>query len=343
MLPAVKEPPIPFAPPHTVCRRSRMPYPGMPNGRLDKPFWDQAQPITDFRDIEGDGKPPPLKNTEVRMLWDADYLYIGALLWDDTIWANVSGRDEIIFADNDFEVFLAPKHTTHRYYELEINAMNTVWDLLMEKPVRDMVHRINAWDIAGLKSAVYIDGRLNDTAADNRFWSLELLIPWAPLREGEPDQIQPAHVVPNVGEVWRLNFSRVEYQVDAVGGRYQKRADAKTGRPLPEFNWVWAPTGVIDIHMPELWGYLVFGDEDTRFAPPPDEDVAWQLRRLFYRQRNYGAANGHYTTSFEELKGNDNWSGVPTIHVTPNLFEISLPASNGRMHIRQDGYLWREG
>lgn len=31
--------------------------------------------------------------------------------------------------DNDFEVFLDPDGDNHNYYEIEINAHNTVWDL----------------------------------------------------------------------------------------------------------------------------------------------------------------------------------------------------------------------
>ncbi|MDR2617344.1 MAG: carbohydrate-binding family 9-like protein [Treponema sp.] len=342
MLPAVKEPIIDCNPPHYICRRTKLPYPGEPDGKLDKDFWRQTEVIDDFHDIEGDSLPRPLKRTEVRMLWDDEYLYIGAKLTDNEIWATVAGRDEIIFVDNDFEVFLAPEHTSHRYYELEMNALNSVWDLLMEKPARDMVHRICGWDIRGLKSAVHIEGRLNDPGADNKFWSLELLIPWFPLRECTPYECVPAHIVPDNGEYWRLNFSRVEWKVDVKDRKYVKRLDPATGRPYPEYNWVWAPTGVIDIHMPEMWGYLVFGGDATVFTPPVDAGLEWQLRKLYYRQRQYGAVHGVYTTDFEKLRGGDNWPVKPRIDVTPNLFEIVLPASKGTLHIRQDGYLWRE-
>jgi len=339
-LPAVKEPIIGFNPPHYVCRRTHIPYPGEPDGRLDKAFWQQAETITDFHDIEGDALPRPLKQTKVKLLWDDNYLYIGALLEDDEIWATVSKRDEIIFFDNDFEVFLAPKPTSHRYYELEMNAMNTVWDLLMEKPARDGVHRILSWDIRGLKSAVHIDGELNNPSAKNRFWSIELLIPWLPLRECGIDECMPSRIAPDNGEIWRLNFSRVEYRMDTANGNYVKRTNPATGQPYPEYNWVWAPTGVIDIHMPELWGYLVFGDENTQFVQPENAQIEWQLRKLYYRQRQFGAANGYYTTDFDKLKGDDTWSAVPQIDVTPSMFEISLPTSSGKLHIRQDGYLW---
>jgi len=333
---------IPFNPPRLVCRRSKLEYHGIPDGRLNKPFWEQAETASDFRDIEGDKKPRPLKKTEVRMLWDDDYLYIGAKLWENEIWATVNGRDEIIFADNDFEVFLAPKPSTHRYYEIELNALGSVWDLMMDKPARDLANRITGWDIRGLKSAVYIDGELNNPAADNRYWSVEMLIPWLPLRECEPDECLPNHLAPHAGEIWRLNFSRVEYQTDITDNQYIKKRDAQTGEQLPEYNWVWAPTGIIDIHMPELWGYLMFGADESIFDPPGDEDIRWALRRLFYRQRNYGACHGRYTVNFEELRGTDEWLAEPEIYATPNLFEISMPASHGRLHIRQDGFLWRE-
>lgn len=342
MLPSVIEPKIAFNPPHYVCQRTRIPFQGEPDGRLDKPFWEQAEAIDDFHDIEGEGMPWPLKKTSVKLLWDDENLYIGAKLEEDQIWATVTERDEIIYVDNDFEVFLSPKHTTHRYYELEINALNTIWDLLMEKPYRDGVHRIISWDIHGLKSAVYIDGELNNPSAENRFWSIELIIPWFSLRECEIDECRPVHITPDIGELWRVNFSRVEYQMDVQDGKYVKRISPETGQPYPEYNWVWAPTGVIDIHMPEMWGYLLFADGDMQFSPPSDEQIMWELRKLYYRERKYGADHGHYTNNFEELKGEDEWTIIPKIDVTPNLFEISAPASAGTLHIRQDGYLWRE-
>jgi hypothetical protein len=338
MLPAIKEPLINCNPPHYICRKTKLPYPGEPDGRLDKDFWRQAEVISDFHDIEGDSKPRPLKKTTARMLWDENYLYIGARLEENEIWATVTERDAVIYVDNDFEVFLAPQHSCHRYYELEMNALNTIWDLFMEKPQRNKTFRINSWDIRGLKSAVYIDGKINDPSADNKFWSLELIIPWRPLREDA--DIPECKMAPDIGDIWRMDFSRVEYYVDIVDGKYVKRKDPVTGKPLPEFNWLWAPTGLIDAHMPEMWAYLMFGDDNTVFKRPKDAEVEWQLHKLFYRERTYGQTHGHYTTDFNELKGNDSWIAVPEIAVTPSMFEISLPSSKGPLHIRQDGYLW---
>lgn len=336
MLGRVKEPICPFAPPHAVCPRAKTPYPGEPDGRLDKPFWEDACVLTDFHDIEGDSMPRPLKPTQVRMKWDDTALYIGAKLIDTTIWATVTERDAVVYADNDFEVFLDPCQTSHRYYELEMNAANTVWDLMMEKPARDDVRRIVSWDIHGLKSAVHIEGTLNGPQDHNKFWSVELIIPWYSLRECPSGECQPTQLAPMVGDMWRLNFSRVEYRVDEAN---RKIINPETGSPYPEYNWVWAPTGVIDIHMPEMWGYLLFAESAADpFTPPADEQARWELRKLYYRQRNYGQNHGAYTTDFAALAGKDTWHIRPELYVTPNMFEIIA----GDLHIRQDGYMWKE-
>ena len=47
-------------------------------------------------------------------------------------------HDAVIFHNNDFEVFIDPDGDTHNYYELEINALNTVWDLFITKPYREL-------------------------------------------------------------------------------------------------------------------------------------------------------------------------------------------------------------
>ncbi len=320
MLPAVKEPRCAFCPPQLVCGRSKLPAPETFDGRLDKAFWAQAPERFDFHDIEGEVNPKPFKKTSFRMLWDDEALYIGAKLWDDTIWATVKERDAIIFVDNDFEVFLSPDIGTHRYFEIEMNAFGAVWDLMMDKPQRDGAQRIVSWDIAGLRTAVYVEGEVNNPDADNKFWSIEMKIPWQSLRTWAPFRLEPVRLAPETGETWRLNFSRVEYLVNE---RYEKLNDSKTGKPFPEFNWVWAPTGVIDIHMPEMWGYLQFAqNHDDLFQPDPDEKILWELRKLYYRQRNYGAANGRYASSLSELMQGDTAAIMPEIFTTPSMFEI---------------------
>ena len=335
----VKEPMIPCSPPVYRCVRAQS-GPGELTGDLSKEFWQAGEWITDFHDIEGDSLPRPWKQTRVKLLWDDEALYIGAELSDDTIWATVTERDSVIFADNDFEVFLAPQDSSHRYFELEMNALNTVWDLLMERPQRDCVKRIIGWDIKGLETAVKIDGELNNPAAENKGWSIEMRIPWFSLRECPLDACYPPRFEPEKGEIWRLNFSRVEYEVDVIDGKYVKRTD-ENGNPLPEHNWLWSPTGVIDAHMPEMYGYLVFTENGEEYPLPEEDEVKFVLRKLYYRQHKYCCEHGRYCADARELLGDEAERYGVEAYATPSLFEGTAPWKNDVWHIDQDGYVWK--
>ncbi|WP_199616061.1 carbohydrate-binding family 9-like protein [Paenibacillus alkalitolerans] len=338
---AVPEPNITFSPKHYFCRKAGQPH--TLDGRLDKPFWDQAEWSGDFVDIEGDLKPRPSKRTRFKMLWDDANLYFGAELEEDEIWATVTDRDAVIFYDNDFEIFIDPDGDTHNYYEFEMNALNTIWDLLLMKPYRDGGPVVNGWDIRGIRTAVHIVGALNDPSANNRFWSVEVVMPWAALKEcaheGRP---------PRAGEFWRINFSRVQWQVEVKDGVYVKKPNPATGKPYPEDNWVWSPMGIVNMHYPELWGYVLFTGDDgapAHFEIPEDEKTKWSLRKVYYRQRNFYAGNGYFSRDIDHMTSSDDAAGI-TIETdaTGKTFLASAPASDGqsRIYIREDGKVWRE-
>ncbi len=217
------------------------------DGRLDDGAW-RAAPWTDtFVDIEGDAKPKPRFDTRAKMLWDDTYLYVGAELREPHIWATLTQHDSVIFHDPDFEVFIDPNGDTLEYYEFEINARGTYWDLFLPKPYRDGGKADNGWEIPGLKSAVSVDGTLNDPRDTDRGWTVELAFPWSVLGERAH---RPAP--PGGGDEWRVNFSRVEWPIDISDGTYRKPAGAR------EDNWVWSPQHVIDMHRPATWGYVQF-------------------------------------------------------------------------------------
>jgi len=126
---------IKFNPPVYMCKRATEKH--ILDGNLAKSFWKDA-PFTDyFRDIEGDKRPAPRFKTQAKMMWDDENIYFGAILHGDEIWATLTERDSVIFYDNDFEIFVDPNSDTHEYYEFEMNALNTVWDLLLTMPYRD--------------------------------------------------------------------------------------------------------------------------------------------------------------------------------------------------------------
>ena len=334
---------FPYAPRHSVCYRPSAPL--TIDGRLDEPSWKAAAWTDAFVDILGDRAPRPRFTTRAKMLWDDEYFYFAADLEEPHLWATLTARDSVIFQDNDFEIFIDPDGDTHNYFELEINALATVWDLMLVQPYRDGGPAIHAWDIAGLKAAVDVRGTINRPDDRDEGWSVEIAIPWRILAEAAPGRRRPAS-----GDRWRVNFSRVQWQLDVDGQRYAKRRDTATGKPLPEDNWVWSPQGAVNMHMPERWGVVQFADaaagaRTVAFEDDPNDRVAWALRRLYYRQRQQRSSAGRYAMSLDALgAGTIAVAGLeftPAMQATDTMYEIRAPGFGGALlHIRQDGKAW---
>ena len=66
------------------------------------------------------------------MLWDDEYLILGAVLQEEDI-KRLTQRDTIIYYDNDFEVFIDPDSDGHNYFEIETNARGVIFDLMLDK------------------------------------------------------------------------------------------------------------------------------------------------------------------------------------------------------------------
>lgn len=304
------------------------------DGKLREKAWKRAEPTDKFIDIEGTIRPLPYYDTEVKMLWDSQYFYIAADLEEPHLWATYDKRDMVIFHENDFEVFIDPDGDTHHYYELEINALGTIWDLILTRPYRDGGQAIDAWDITGLKSAVYPNGTLNDPSDEDEGWTLELAIPWAVLEELAAHAGPPRHQ-----EIWRVNFSRVQWRTEAKGGTYQKKQDPATGAPLPEHNWVWSPQGAIAMHQPETWGQVQFSKtpvgKAARFAGRPNLDaIRWQLRQIYYKQQGWRSEHGTYTSDPGAL----GLEGAPiTVVAGKDYFIAEYELGGTRVRLREDG------
>ena len=229
-----------------------------------------------------------------------------------------------------------------------MNAFNTVWDLLLTKPYRDAGTAVNAWDIQGLKSAVFIDGTINQPDDNDRAWTVEVAIPWKILKECAHKDAPPQN-----GDQWRVNFSRVEWQVEVKDGKYRKVINPETGKPYPEDNWVWSPQGLINMHYPEMWGFVQFSDKIAgqgmdEFLFNPEENAKWLLRQVYYQQQNYFKQYGKYTESLSELKLDGlkvkDYKFPPSIKTTPNLFEASLGSveEEKKLFINHEGRTYKK-
>jgi hypothetical protein len=206
------------------------------DGNISDGEWETAPWSSDFVHIVGKiDSPKPRFKTRVKMLWSDTHLYIAAHLDETDIHGRLTDHDASLYTENAFEVFIDPDGDGKNYCELEFNALNTTMDLLMNKPYRDRGRPDLSFELEGMKTAVHIEGTLNDATDIDRGWDVEIAIPFPSLKNIS----QVDH--PRDGDAWRFNFARAEY-------------------PEPEKpEWsVWSPQGRADMHVPERYGYVKF-------------------------------------------------------------------------------------
>ena len=309
-----------------VCYRAAEPI--EIDGRIDDPSWKYA-PWTDyFVDIEGDTKPRPRFRTQAKMLWDDGYFYIIADMQETHVWGTLTDHDAVIYDDNDFEIFIDPNSDNMEYYEIEINALNTEWDLSLRHGLSGRYKSASDWEIPGLKTAVHVDGTLNNPDDIDRGWSVEFAIPWDVLGEFAHKAAPPED-----GDQWRVNFSRVEWYHEVIDGSY-----LRTRGYGEEDNWVWSPQGIINMHCPEKWGYVQFatGEPGTvSFRPDQTEPARAILNGVYYAQTDYRKAHDGYAESFKELIIDTSWLdpsvATPVIEMTGDgyLATVEMELPNG--------------
>jgi hypothetical protein len=308
------------------------------DGAATETSWNKAAWSDTFIDIEGLNE--PTYKTHVKMMWDETYFYILAKLEEPHVWADITEHDAIIFHNNDFEVFIDPDGDTFNYYELEVNALNTVWDLFITKPYREKNAVLNDWTLTGLKSAIKVDGSINNPSDNDKGWTLELAIPWEAYKTSYFEKNVPEN------KHWRVNFSRVNWDFQLENGKYQRKKHAD-GKLLPEYNWVWSPQGVINMHEPEKWGYVYFsskevGSKDT-FTIPQDDGIKEQLYNLYKAQNSYRQKHKKWATSIDSLTSKaiviNHITLQPTIenHTTGYNISVKSPFTNTILIIKENG------
>lgn len=284
-----------------VCFKSDNPL--KIDGSIAEDAWTKAAWTSLFVDIQGKNYKEPYLDTKVKMLWDENYFYFAAELEEPHLWGTIAERDKVIFKDNDFEVFIDPDSDNHHYYELELNVLNTVWDLLLTKPYRDGGAAIDNYDIKGLLTGVEFFGTIDDPTDVDKKWTVEIAIPWHNFEVWNPKrQMQ----TPKDGEQWRVNFSRVQWELEPSLYGYAKKTDFRRN-PLPENNWVWSSQGIVQMHQPETWGFVQFSDKTVgsggvNFKKDLDFNLKMALMDVYFQQKKYFEKHQTYTSNIEELQ-----------------------------------------
>ncbi len=154
------------------------------DGRLDEPDWATATPTDGFTQIEPAEGQPATSRTEVRVLYDDAYLYVGVRMQDTVRPRARLGRRDMDPGDSDwFKVFVDSYHDHRTAFGFEVNPAGVRRDEIRTIDTDD-----NSWDPVWDVA----------TSVDSAGWTAELRIPFGQLRFPRGAQ-----------QTWGLQFERV--------------------------------------------------------------------------------------------------------------------------------------
>ncbi|MFC1693114.1 carbohydrate-binding family 9-like protein [Candidatus Latescibacterota bacterium] len=169
------------------------------DGKLEEADWKSAYecPMLDAYT----GGEVPQKST-FRLLWDDSCLYVGVYFEDHDAWATYTGEDDPLWEEEVLELFIDADCDGNTYYEHEINPINVKVDLFLHRN-RTSVDSWREWDFKNIKSAVYVEGDGKYAGTKDKYWIIEVAVPFNDLYE-------MPNVPPRDGDMWRMNVYRIE-------------------------------------------------------------------------------------------------------------------------------------
>jgi hypothetical protein len=245
------------------------------DGQLEQEVWSQAPVSGRFVDlISGDKS---YLDTRVQLLWDETHLYAAYTIEEPKVRAQLTQHNDAIYTENDVELFIAGDNA---YYEFEINARNTIYEVFFiwesayqtsgfaAQPefARKNLQPFNGvgytthprgmrlghfnWRFPGIRTAVHVNGTLNDDSDTDRGWTVEIALPWSGIRALFPEGKRT--IPPKNGDLWAMDFSRFN--------------TAKAPAPAKDSGgWALNHHGIWDSHVPECFARVVFeGSSDKK-------------------------------------------------------------------------------
>jgi hypothetical protein len=168
--------------------------------------------------IDGAG---PAQGTGVKCAWDDREWRVLFEVADTHVWATLKERGAPLYQEEVVEVFVDPVGDLEAYFEIEVNPLNAVLEVVLRRNRSGYV-RDFAWRCDGLRTAV------RRTEAG---WCAEMAIPFGSLI-AEP---------PQPGARWRANFCRIDRPPGVE-------------RELT----AWSPPERGTFHTPERFGWVEF-------------------------------------------------------------------------------------
>jgi hypothetical protein len=175
------------------------------DGVLDEPAWQHAG-ATLHESLNGE----PATEIDARLggptmtyfAWDAEHLYVAGTLPDSDLFAPHHQRDDPLYRDEAFEVFLAGNNSSARgshYLEHQVSARGVMFDAHFPKYRKGDEGWNGSW-----RSGIVLDGELERRGHD-RGWAVELAFPWTELCEHTKIDCPP-----KPGQELRVNVFRLD-------------------------------------------------------------------------------------------------------------------------------------
>jgi hypothetical protein len=229
----------------------KTPKPIKIDGKLDEPAWKTAPSTGLFvNTMNGDALKP---DTEAKLLWDNQNLYIAFENVDTDITGTLTDRDSKLWTQEMDEVMLDANGDGKGYIELQVAPNGTIFDTYLPtyrkyEDTLDPKRKPYDWN-SKMKAAVKLDGTLNKHEDQDKGWTVEIAIPMADVNGLDKDG---AKVPPALGDKWRMNLFRMDMGKDA-------KAQVALG---------WSPPMVGDFHKLDRFGELVFVDDKGEVPAP---------------------------------------------------------------------------
>lgn len=242
-LPVRIAPPAPPPPPkRAVARKLPAGTTIQIDGKLDEAVWKDAEKLGPFVNTM-DGSPAP-QAASARMLWDDNNLYVAFEFEDSDIWSDFEKRDDKLWTQEAAELFIDADGDRASYIEVQVNPKNAIFDSWLPS----YRGNDNAWD-APIKSAVSVNGTVNQRGDKDTGWTVEMAIPHSAVK-GRLETMR--NVPPTPGTEWRINLFRM---------------DKPEGKPQQASGW--SPPLVGDFHALHRFGVLAFADDKGVVPTPP--------------------------------------------------------------------------
>ncbi len=171
------------------------------DGKVDDAIWEEIKAISFVANEKEDLK----ANSWFKAAWDENYVYFYFWMEDKDLVGEMTKRDDHLWNEEVMEIFIDADCNPKTYYEFEWNPLNTLLDLYVLNPNcnREVIRQWWSWDCEGIKSAVQIDGTLNNSSDIDKGWSLEVAIPFSEIQSAK-------NIPPQEGDHWKFDLTRRE-------------------------------------------------------------------------------------------------------------------------------------